>query len=180
MDKTLATSLNNIYYPPVVEVFIGFRASDIGRALNGFGFLVPAKERRRILGTIWSSSLFPNRAPAGYVALTTFVGGSRQPEITEESNEHLLIMVCEELNSIMGVQGVPTYHRIARWKRAIPQYNLGHLSIVEQMEQFEQSHPGVFVSGNFRGGISVGDCIINSEQTAQRVQIFLKHFQPND
>ena len=89
-------------------------------------------------------------------------------------------MVCEELNSIMGVQGVPTYHRIARWKRAIPQYNLGHLSIVEQMEQFEQSHPGVFVSGNFRGGISVGDCIINSEQTAQRVQIFLKHFQPND
>ncbi len=179
-DATLTQSLKDIYYPPVVEVFLGYKTSDIRRPLDGFGFLVPAKERRRILGTIWSSSLFPGRAPQGQAALTTFVGGSRQPEITELSDDSIVKVVTEELSSIMGISGCPTYRRIARWKRAIPQYNLGHLSIVRQMEGFEQQHPGVFISGNFRGGISVGDCIINSEKTALRVQDFLKNHNMSD
>lgn len=179
LDKNLAESLDSIYYPPVVEVFLGYRASDIRRSLDGFGFLVPAVEHRKILGTIWSSSLFPNRAPSESVALTTFVGGSRQPEMTEKSDKDLIAMVNEELGAIMGVHGKPVYHRIARWKKAIPQYNLGHLSKVAQMEKFEQSYPGVFLSGNFRGGISVGDCIINSEKTAQRVKDFFSH-HPDD
>jgi oxygen-dependent protoporphyrinogen oxidase len=173
-DATLCKSLKDIYYPPVVEIFLGFKSSDIGRALDGFGFLVPAKEKRRILGTIWSSSLFPGRAPAGYAALTTFVGGSRQPEITEESDDRIVEIVTEELSSILGVSARPVFRRIARWKHAIPQYNLGHLAIVSQMEGFEKEHPGFFISGNFRGGISVGDCIISSEKTAARVQDFLR------
>jgi protoporphyrinogen/coproporphyrinogen III oxidase len=180
MDSAVAESLKSIYYPPVVEVFLGFKASDIRRPLDGFGFLVPAKERRKILGTIWSSSLFPGRAPQGHVALTTFVGGSRQPDLTEENDERIVSLVSEELSSIMGVAGRPVYRRIARWQRAIPQYNLGHLSMIEQVEQFEQNHPGLFLSGNFRGGISVGDCIINSDKTAKRVQSFLKNHQPSD
>jgi oxygen-dependent protoporphyrinogen oxidase len=180
LDSAVAESLKNIYYPPVVEVFLGFRASDIRRPLDGFGFLVPAKEQRRILGTIWSSSLFPGRAPHGHAALTTFVGGSRQPELTQESDERIAGIVHEELSSIMGVSGKPVFRRIARWQHAIPQYNLGHLSIIEQVEQFEQSHPGMFVSGNFRGGISVGDCIINSEKTSHRVRSFLENHQPLD
>jgi protoporphyrinogen/coproporphyrinogen III oxidase len=180
LDATIAESLNTIYYPPVVEVFLGFKLSDIRRPLDGFGFLVPAKERRKILGTIWSSSLFPGRAPQGHAALTTFVGGSRQPELTEENDATIVKTVTAELASIMGVDGPPVFRRIARWERAIPQYNLGHLSIIERIEQFEQRHPGMFLSGNFRRGISVGDCIINSEKTAQRVQSFLKNHQPSD
>jgi oxygen-dependent protoporphyrinogen oxidase len=180
MDSVVAESLKNIYYPPVVEVFLGFKVSDIRRPLDGFGFLVPAKERRNILGTIWSSSLFPGRVPQGHVALTTFVGGSRQPGLTEKSDEEIVTLVTQELSSIMGVTGRPVFRQIKRWQRAIPQYNLGHLSIIEQVEQFEQKHPGIFLSGNFRGGISVGDCIINSDKTAERVQSFLKNHQPSD
>jgi len=180
LDNVVAESLKNIYYPPVVEVFLGFKTSDIRMPLDGFGFLVPAKEHRKILGTIWSSSLFPGRAPQGFAALTTFVGGSRQPELTEESDERIVGIVSEELSSIMGVSGKPVFRRIARWQHAIPQYNLGHLSIIEQVERFEQRHPGMFVSGNFRGGISVGDCIINSDKTARRVQNFLENHQPFD
>ncbi len=180
LDGDLTTTLDEIYYPPVAEVFLGYRTSGIARSLDGFGFLVPAKEKRSILGTIWSSSLFPDRAPAGHAALTTFVGGSRQPEVTERDNKELITMVHEELASIMGVQERPVYHRIARWQKAIPQYNLGHLSRVAQMEKFEQSYPGIFLSGNFRGGIAVGDCIINSEKTAQRVQEYFKKRQPGD
>ncbi len=180
MSEALAQSLRDLYYPPVVEVFLGFKSSDLGRPLDGFGFLVPAMERRKILGTIWSSSLFPDRAPAGHAALTTFVGGSRQPELTNESDAALVEMVTQELSSIMGVRGKPVYRRINRWARAIPQYRLGHISIISRIEEFERQHAGFFVSGNFRGGISVGDCVINSEKAARRVEGFLRQQRLSD
>lgn len=174
-DAKLADSLNGIYYPPVVEVFLGFKAGDVRRPLDGFGFLVPAREQRNILGTIWSSSLFPNRAPEGHVALTTFVGGSRQPELTSGSDDRIMSMVLEELASILGSNGKAVYRKITRWDRAIPQYHLGHLSVISAIEGFERQHPGLFLSGNFRGGISVGDCVISSERTAQRVREHLNN-----
>ncbi len=173
LDISLATSLKNIYYPPVTEVFLGFSNKDIQRPLDGFGFLIPAKEQRSILGTIWSSVLFPDRSPAGYSALTTFVGGSRQPELTSKSDNDLVDLVTKELKSIMQVSGTPAFSRIMRWEKAIPQYTVGHLAIMKQIDDFEHRHGGFFLSGNYRGGIAVGDCVINSEQTAQRVITFL-------
>jgi oxygen-dependent protoporphyrinogen oxidase len=173
LDIPLATSLKNIYYPPVAEVFLGFAQDGIQRPLDGFGFLIPSKENRRILGTIWSSTLFPNRAPAGHAALTTFVGGSRQPDLAALSDGELTALVMEELRSIMQISGQPIYSRVKRWDKAIPQYRIGHLAIVKDMEEFESRHRGLFLSGNYRGGIAVGDCIINSEVVANRVKTFL-------
>ena len=173
LDAPLATSLKNIYYPPVTEVFLGFARDDISRPLDGFGFLIPAKENRGILGTIWSSVIFPGRTPPGYVALTSFVGGSRQPELASLDDKTLIALVMRELQSIMNVKGVPAFTHVSRWEKAIPQYHLGHLSIVRQMEQFEDRYSGLFLSGNFRGGIAVGDCVINSELTAQRAAQYL-------
>jgi oxygen-dependent protoporphyrinogen oxidase len=173
LDRILADSLKNIYYPPVAEVSLGFKLLDIARPLDGFGFLVPAKEQRRILGTIWSSSLFPGRSPSGHALLTTFVGGSHQPQLTEEDDDRITSIVVEELSSIMGVKGNPVFKKIFRWPRAIPQYNLGHLSIIGDIESFEQRHPGLFLSGNYRGGISVGDCIMSSEKMARLVMGYL-------
>ncbi|MDE3057382.1 MAG: protoporphyrinogen oxidase [Bacteroidota bacterium] len=174
LDSTLAGLLSKIYYPPVAEVFLGFREEHIGIPLDGFGFLVPAKERRNILGTIWSSAIFPHRAPAGFAALTTFVGGSRQPEILDMNDEKLAALVTGELRSIMNINGEPNYVRVTRWRRAIPQYHLGHLSIIQQVEQFEKEHPGFFLAGNFRGGIAVGDCVMSSEKISGRVSEYLK------
>lgn len=169
MDAALADALNKIYYPPVVEVFLGVKTQDVSRVLDGFGFLVPAREERQILGTIWSSSLFPGRAPEGYAALTTFLGGSRQPAMTERSDAELLSIVHDELSSLIGLRGRAVYTFISRWARAIPQYNLGHLHRMEQVDRFEKKHAGLFLTGNFRGGISVGDCVINSGRNAERI-----------
>ena len=173
LDIPLATSLKNIYYPPVAEVYLGFAKSDIRRPLDGFGFLIPEKEHRKILGTIWSSALFPGRAPGGRSALTTFVGGSRQPELAGRNDTELIELVVRELQSIMNVAGTPVFSSVTRWEKAIPQYRIGHLAVIEQIDQFEKNNSGFFLSGNYRGGIAVGDCVINSERTANRVISFL-------
>jgi oxygen-dependent protoporphyrinogen oxidase len=170
----LADRLETVYYPPVAEVFTGFRIDQIRRSLDGFGFLIPAREKRRILGTIWSSAIFGGRAPEGYAALTTFVGGSRQPEMLELSDGELRNVVRDELRSIMGVAGEPAVERVIRWDRAIPQYNLGYLDHYRVMEEFESASPGWFLCGNYRGGIAVGDCVMNGERTAHNVRRHLE------
>ncbi len=166
---SLAAALGRIFYPPVAEVFLGFPASAMGRPLDGFGFLIPAKEKRKILGTIWSSALFPGRAPAGHVALTTFVGGSRQPLLAGLDDGELAGTVVSELRSLMGVQGDPVYAKIIRWEKAIPQYGLGHLELVEEIRTLERNVPGLYLCGNYRGGIAVGDCLTSGEGLARRI-----------
>lgn len=173
LDAELANSLKNIYYPPVAEVFLGYKSDAIHHPLDGFGFLVPATEGRKILGTIWSSTLFRGRAPSGYAALTTFVGGSRQPELCEFDDAQLVDLVARELGPIMDVVGEPAYSCVHRWERAIPQYRLGHLAVIRQIEEFEKRNPGFFICGNYRGGIAVGDCVMNAEATVRRVTTFL-------
>ncbi|MBI4534644.1 MAG: protoporphyrinogen oxidase [Ignavibacteriae bacterium] len=168
-SRSLADRLNSIYYPPVVEVFLGYRSEQIIRPLDGFGFLVPAKEHRRILGTIWSSSLFPERAPDYHVALTTFVGGSRQPELAHYDDKQIIALVDGELESIMGVRGTPVFSKVIRWERAIPQYNLGYQKIVDAIDRIETTEPGLFFCSNYRGGISVGDCVASGKKMAERI-----------
>lgn len=169
IDPAMAKMLDSIYYPPVAEVFIGFRGDQIKSPLDGFGFLVPAKEKRSILGTIWSSVLFPNRSPQGTAALTTFVGGARQPELVAESDETLSRRVLSDLRSIMGIDGNPIYIKITRWDRAIPQYNLGYSVLLKAMDRFEENFRGAFLCSNYRGGIAVGDCVMSAEKTAEKV-----------
>lgn len=169
VSAELSSALSRIYYPPVAEVFLGFHGRQIGRPLDGFGFLVPAKEQRKILGTIWSSALFPHRAPLDHVALTSFVGGSRQPELCELDDEALLNVVESELQTIMNIRGGPVYSKVIRWPKAIPQYHLGHLDIVRAMEKCEDENPGLFFCSNFRGGIAVGDCVMSGKKIADRI-----------
>jgi protoporphyrinogen/coproporphyrinogen III oxidase len=173
-NASLARALRDIHYPPVAEVFQGYRAADIRRALDGFGYLIPEVEKRSILGTIWSSALFEGRAPEAHVAFTTFVGGSRQPALAALDDEKLATAVAAEITALMSATAPPVYTRVTRWEHAIPQYRLGHLDIVRRMEDFERAQPGLFVSGNFRGGISVGDCVISSDRTAQAVLRYLE------
>lgn len=169
----LADMMEGVWYPPVAEVFLGYRSEQIPGDLDGFGYLVPEKEHRKILGTIWSSSLFPHRAPPGHVALTTFVGGSRQPEILDRDDAGLNALVQAELTGVMGVRGDPVYSRVTRWKRAIPQYVLGYERFTLALDGAERDMPGLFFCGNYRGGIAVGDCIVNGEKIAARVAAHL-------
>jgi oxygen-dependent protoporphyrinogen oxidase len=161
--------IGKIDYPPVAVVFFGYKNNPAVIPLDGFGFLVPKKEKRNILGTIWNSTIFSGRAPDGGVALTTFVGGSRQPEHVTLTDGGLVDVVLGELRDLMGIDEAPDTVIIKRWEKAIPQYQMGHEKIIGAIEAFEKDCPGFYVTGNFRGGISVGDCLVQANTTAERV-----------
>ena len=174
MIPVLEKHLNEIYYPPVMVLFVGFKKDQIGQPLDGFGFLIPSKEKRKFLGGIWSSVIFPNRAEKENAAFTIFIGGARSPEIFEQDNEKLISEVLDQFKTIMKIEGEPVFRRERFWNKAIPQYNIGHIEHEKYFEEFEKNHPGIFLSGNYRGGISVGDCMKNSELTKNRIVDFVK------
>lgn len=174
IDPEMSATLESIYYPPVSEIFLGFKREQVQHKLDGFGFLIPAKEKRSILGSLWSSTLFPNRAPDGHVALTTFLGGARQPELTAGSEEQKIKIVYDELASLLGITGAPVFTKVIHWNKAIPQYNVGYGKILNAIERFEANFRGACICSNYRGGISVGDCVMTSERVAQRVVEMLK------
>ncbi len=155
LSAELSETLNKIYYPPVTEVVFGYKKEMVGIEPDGFGFLVPEKENRKILGTLWSSTIFPNRAPEGYVELTTFVGGTRQPELALKSDDELIKIVNDELKDIMKVSGEPEFIWISKWEKAIPQYNIGHLKIMASIDEFERENQiRVFISVLIIEGVS--------------------------
>lgn len=168
----LDAPLGEIPYPPVTIVASEYRRQDVTHPLDGFGFLVPAQEGRRILGTIFSSSLFPHRVRDGHVLLTTFVGGTRQPAEARRSDDEVRTLVADELAALIGARS-PVTQTVTRHEHAIPQYTLGHAARMAQIERVEARHPGLFLAANYRGGISVGDCVTNGEWTAEAVRAHL-------
>ena len=161
--------LGGIEYPPVSVLALGIRRDDVQHPLDGFGVLVPAAEHRRILGTIFSSSLFAARAPEGDVLLTTFVGGARQPDVASLPDDALEQLVRDDLAALLGVRGEPVFRRVIRWPRAIPQYNLGYGEIISSLEKLETANPGLHFVGNYRGGIAAGQCIQNGLRLAEEI-----------
>jgi oxygen-dependent protoporphyrinogen oxidase len=169
LDPRLAQHLKSIYYPPVKLLFLGYRQSDVGRPLDGFGYLIPAREEKSFLGAIWSSTLFPGRAPKDAAAFTLFVGGARFPGLFDVDSEALNRTVLTEFSEIMSIQAPPVFSMEYTWPRAIPQYTLGYIEHERYFQEFEIDHPGLFLSGNYRGGISVGDCIIQSDLIYRKI-----------
>ena len=170
LDANLNERLKNIYYPPIAMIFFGVKKESLEKNLDGFGFLVPGGELRRILGTIWNSAVFENRAPVGYHLLTTFVGGARNAELFEKSDEELFEIVFEELRDILGLREKPSFTHIKRWRKAIPQYEIGHEKNENAIAEFEKKNPGIFFCSNFYKGISVGDCVKNAYQIANVIE----------
>jgi protoporphyrinogen/coproporphyrinogen III oxidase len=167
-ERPLAT-LDSITHPPVSSLFLGFRREQVSHPLDGFGGLTPEKERRDVLGILFSSTLFPGRAPEGHVALTVFAGGMRQPEHARLSTAQLLERVRRDLTDLVGVQGDPVFVKHTFWPKAIPQYQIGYERHLEKMTSLEESTPNLFVGGQCRDGISLPDCCKSGEKMAQRV-----------
>jgi oxygen-dependent protoporphyrinogen oxidase len=164
-----ARALGEIVYPPVAAVVSAYDRAAIAHPLDGFGFLVPEKEGRRILGTIFSSTLFEGRAPEGTALLTTFVGGMRQPKLARLDEDTIARNVHEELAALIGARALPRWTRVSRWERAIPQYMPGHLDRIAALEGAERALPGLYFCANYRGGISVADCVKSAHAMAARV-----------
>lgn len=163
-----------ITYAPVVQVFLGLRREQVGHPLDGFGVLIPPRERKKLLGVLWNSTLFPARAPAGCVALTAFLGGMCQRDMIALDEAQLVAHCLEELEALLAVRGTPELVLVKKWPRAIPQYHVGYGTYVSLMAAFEAQTPGVFLSTNCRRGIAVGDCVRQSAKTAAKVVAFLE------
>ena len=174
LDGELALKLNEIYHPPLAVVVSAYRKENVNFDLDGFGFLVPRVENRKILGSLWSSVIFERRASDGVHLLTTFIGGARNAELFGESDERLFEIARGELNSILGLKGAPVFQKVRRWEKAIPQYNVGYKAVVDSIERFEKRNKGAFFCSNFYRGVSVGDCIKNSAAVGEAVGEYLK------
>jgi oxygen-dependent protoporphyrinogen oxidase len=171
-DTTRA--LQEIEYPPVTMVATAYRREDLGHALGGFGFLAPRVEGRAVLGTLFSSSMFEGRAPEGQVLLTNFVGGRRNPELASADEATLVEKVAAEHRALLDARAPALWNAIVRWPRAIPQYELGHLGRIARVAQAEKALPGLRFCANYRGGVSVGDCIANAHATAETLGAWLR------
>ena len=163
-----------INYPPVAAVVLGFRREDVAHSCQGFGMLIPKIEGFKILGTIFSSALFPNRAPAGHLNLTSYIGGARYPELASLPPEKLVEAVLDDLRTLLGVTGKPTFVHTAFWPKAIPQYNVGYGKYRELLNDIESKAPNLFFAGHYRDGVSLGDSMVSGVNIAERVGGVLK------
>ena len=166
-------TFGEIRYPPVASVVLGFRREDVAHPCEGFGMLIPKVEGFRILGTIFSSSLFPNRAPAGHLTLTSYVGGERYPELASLPPEKLFEVTREDLRVLLGVKGKPTFQHSVFYPKAIPQYNIGYGRFRELMTEAERKAPGLFFAGHYRDGVSLSDSIVSGCNVVERAGEYL-------
>jgi oxygen-dependent protoporphyrinogen oxidase len=163
-----ASALSAIPYAAVASVASVYRRSDVAHPLDGFGFLAPRVEQRRILGTLFSSSMFDGRAARDTVLLTTFVGGQREPSLPSLPEDDLQRLVHEDLAALLGARH-PLSVTVTRWPRAIPQYTIGHLDRVQEAVKIENAMPGLFLCASWRGGVAVGDCIASGRAMAATI-----------
>jgi oxygen-dependent protoporphyrinogen oxidase len=167
-------SLSEVRYPPVASVVLGFKREDVSHTSSGFGMLIPRVEGFKILGTIFSSALFPNRAPAGHLTLSSYVGGERYPELAGKSASELVALTCEDLRVLLGVRGKPVFQHTTVYPRAIPQYNVGYGRYRDLMTEAEKKAPGLFLAGHYRDGVSLSDSIVSGRNVAERVAAVLQ------
>lgn len=152
-------ALAQIPYVSMGMLFLGFDRNQIRHSMDGFGFLVPSRESRELAGAIWNSAIFPNRAPEGKSLFTLFVGGGQNPFASEAEAQVAASTAQEQFKALMGISGDASFEHFHFWPKAIPQYEMGHPGILSALEEVEQAVPGLRFLGNFRGGVSVGDCV---------------------
>lgn len=167
MAPKVANILATFHYPPLAICCLGYQRTKIRHDLNGFGFLVPSREHKKILGTLWDVSIFPNRAPEGYVLLRTMAGGTRAADYAVEDQDKLVDMVRSELTSIMGIDATPDFIKTYRHDKSIPQYTLGHAQRLEIINQLLHKHPDLILTGNAFKGVALNDCVANAYRIAE-------------
>ena len=165
----LAHLLKDIRYVSTATVSLGYKRSEIKHALKGFGFVVPHSEGRRITACSWSSTKFSHRSTPDTVLLRAFVGGARNEQLAEQTEHDLVQMVRDELASLMGITATPILTRVYRWRKANPQYDVGHLDRVAQMEALAADIPGLHLAGAAFRGPGIPDCIQSAQLAAQSI-----------
>jgi oxygen-dependent protoporphyrinogen oxidase len=174
LDAKVARELSTIEYAGTSIVTLAYRREQIGHALDGFGFVVPAIERRQILAGSFSSVKFDGRAPAGCVLLRVFLGGACQSELNARSDDELRAIVSGELKELLDARGEPLFSEVVRWPGAMPQYHLGHNERVAAIERGVERVPGLEMAGNAYHGVGIPHCIHSGELAAERMVTALR------
>jgi oxygen-dependent protoporphyrinogen oxidase len=176
VDGALADELAGIPYAPITVAAVGFDKVSLGNPLQGFGYLIPGAERRRILGVLWDSSVFPNRAPEGRALIRVMVGGVRAPALAGLPERELLGVVRDELAVTMGVSTEiePVLAHAYLHERGIPQYLVGHPARMARIDERLATLPGLHLNCNAYRGIALNDCVLQSRLVAERIALALR------
>jgi oxygen-dependent protoporphyrinogen oxidase len=169
LDPALAGKLRSIRYVSTATVSLAFRRSDLTCAMNGFGFIVPITERRKITACSWSSQKFSHRAPPDDVLLRVFLGGIFAEDLAEQDDATLIAISQQELREILGITATPMLARAYHWKRSNPQYNVGHSALLDQIDTAIAAHPGLHLAGAAYRGSGIPDCIQSGTDAALKI-----------
>jgi oxygen-dependent protoporphyrinogen oxidase len=177
-DTTLAAFCDAVPYASTATVALGYRRDQIAHPMQGTGFVVPRVERSALLAGTWVTSKWPGRAPEGHVLLRGFLGGGRDPQRLDDTDEELIATARNELSDLLGITGEPLITRLFRWTRQSPQYEVGHLQRVAAIDDHLASLPGVFLTGSGFRAIGIPDCVADARATAQRAAAYVATRQP--
>jgi len=169
LDAELAAELAAIPYASTATVNLAFRRTDIPHPLDGFGFVVPFVERRKLLACTFSSVKFAGRAPGGHALMRAFVGGALQPEMYALEEEQMIAAVREDLRALLGIERAPLFAHVEKWPRSMAQYHLGHLARVARIRERLQNFPTLQLAGNAYGGAGIPDCIRSGHAAANEI-----------
>jgi oxygen-dependent protoporphyrinogen oxidase len=169
LDPGLALDIAGITYNRIAVVALGYRRADCPGQPDGFGYIAPQNTRRDVLGVQWCSSIYPDRAPEGYVLWRALCGGVHRADMVDRDDDSLMRAVHEEMKLAMGVTRSPVFCRIVRWPNAIPQYTIGHRDRVARIEAVVARYPGLILTGNAYRGVAMGDCVEQAEIVAAKL-----------
>ena len=168
LSPELARALDAFPYAPALVVHLGFDRSDVPHPLGGFGFLVAPGEKVRILGCVFESVLWPGRAPEGRVLLRCVLGGQRDPDVLALPDDELVSVARKDLSRVLGIDHKPVHVNVARWERAIAQYEIGHTERVEYAESLA-TPLGVVLAGSAYHGVAVNSCVADAKRVVAEV-----------
>ena len=171
----LAAKLGQIRFASTATINLAYRRSDISHKLDGFGFVVPFVEKRSVIACTFSSIKFQGRAPEDHVLLRAFVGGALQPELLSLADGEITQRVEEDLQELLGITGKPLFGEVSRWMNSMPQYEVGHLDRVAEIENALEQLPGLVLAGNSYRGAGIPDCIRSGEAAAQSLIERISH-----
>jgi oxygen-dependent protoporphyrinogen oxidase len=169
LDPEMARAFAEFPTAGLAVVGLGYRAAEIARPLDGYGYLVARHEGLDTLGVVWESSLFPGRAPAGHVLLRAILGGVSRPRVMDLSESQLVDRALDELRQVMGLAARPGHTWVMCWPDAITQYTAGHLARVARLRELAARHPGLEICGSAYDGISFSASVASGEKLAARV-----------
>ena len=167
LDNELATRLRALDYSPIAVVGFGYR--NLHHELDGFGLLTTTSAQKPILGVLWDSSVFPDRAPQGCKALRIMIGGQRNPELVDLDEADLIETARKGLQETMAITQPPDVVYIRRWRRGIPSYAPGHIDRVDRIFGQVATHDGLYLTSNAYRGIAMNDAVLQARQTSDRI-----------